>query len=74
MGGCADVGAVRHGRLTPQAIARPISCAFSAWSKAAAAFAADVLNPGGTFRCQGCFRAAWTLALMTQLKRDFATV
>jgi len=39
----------------------------------AAAFAADVLNPGGTFVAK-VFQSGADAALMTQLKRDFATV
>ena len=39
----------------------------------AAAFAADVLNPGGTFVAK-VFQSGADAALMTELKRDFATV
>jgi len=39
----------------------------------AAAFAAEVLNPGGTFVAK-VFQSGADAALMTQLKRDFATV
>jgi len=39
----------------------------------AAAFAADVLNPGGTFVAK-VFQSGADAALMTQLKHDFATV
>src|SRR5437879_7843458 len=39
----------------------------------AAAFAADVLNPGGTFVAK-VFHSGADAALMTQLKQDFATV
>jgi 23S rRNA (uridine2552-2'-O)-methyltransferase len=39
----------------------------------AAAFAADVLNPGGTFVAK-VFQSGADAELMTQLKRDFATV
>jgi 23S rRNA (uridine2552-2'-O)-methyltransferase len=39
----------------------------------AAAFAADVLNPGGTFVAK-VFQSGADAALMTQLKQDFATV
>ena len=39
----------------------------------AAAFAADVLKPGGTLRRQGVSERR-RRALMTQLKHDFATV
>jgi 23S rRNA (uridine2552-2'-O)-methyltransferase len=39
----------------------------------AAAFAADVLNPGGTFVAK-VFQSGADASLMTQLKRDFATV
>ncbi|UGV26308.1 RlmE family RNA methyltransferase [Rhodopseudomonas boonkerdii] len=39
----------------------------------AAAFAADVLKPGGTFIAK-VFQSGADAALMTQLKRDFATV
>ena len=39
----------------------------------AAAFAADVLNPGGTFVAK-VFQSGADAALMTQLKRDFASV
>jgi 23S rRNA (uridine2552-2'-O)-methyltransferase len=39
----------------------------------AAAFAADVLNSGGTFVAK-IFQSGADAALMTQLKRDFATV
>ena len=39
----------------------------------AAAFAADVLNPGGTFVAK-VFQSGADADLMTQLKRDFATV
>jgi 23S rRNA (uridine2552-2'-O)-methyltransferase len=39
----------------------------------AAAFAADVLNPGGTFVAK-VFQSGADAVLMTQLKRDFATV
>jgi 23S rRNA (uridine2552-2'-O)-methyltransferase len=39
----------------------------------AAAFAADVLNPGGTFIAK-VFQSGADAALMTQLKQDFATV
>src|SRR5580700_11568406 len=39
----------------------------------AAAFAADVLNPGGTFVAK-VFQSGADAALMAQLKRDFATV
>src|SRR3984893_17759542 len=39
----------------------------------AAAFAADVLNPGGTFVAK-VFQSGADATLMTQLKRDFATV
>src|ERR1700680_1486091 len=38
----------------------------------AAAFAADVLNPGGTFVAK-VFQSGADAALMTQLKQDFAT-
>ncbi len=39
----------------------------------AAAFAADVLKPGGTFVAK-VFQSGADATLMTQLKRDFATV
>ena len=39
----------------------------------AAAFAADVLNPGGTFLAK-VFQSGADATLMTELKRDFATV
>ena len=39
----------------------------------AAAFASDVLNPGGTFVAK-VFQSGADAALMTQLKQDFATV
>jgi 23S rRNA (uridine2552-2'-O)-methyltransferase len=39
----------------------------------AAAFASDVLNPGGTFVAK-VFQSGADASLMTQLKRDFATV
>jgi 23S rRNA (uridine2552-2'-O)-methyltransferase len=39
----------------------------------AVAFAADVLNPGGTFVAK-VFQSGADAALMTQLKRDFASV
>src|SRR5712671_1107140 len=39
----------------------------------AAAFASDVLNPGGTFVAK-VFQSGADATLMTQLKRDFATV
>ena len=39
----------------------------------AAAFAADVLNPGGTFVAK-VFQSGADATLMTQLKHDFATV
>jgi 23S rRNA (uridine2552-2'-O)-methyltransferase len=39
----------------------------------AAAFATDVLNPGGTFVAK-VFQSGADATLMTQLKRDFATV
>ncbi len=39
----------------------------------AAAFAADVLNPGGTFVAK-VFQSGADATLMTQLKRDFTTV
>lgn len=39
----------------------------------AAAFAAEVLNPGGTFVAK-VFQSGADAALMTELKRDFATV
>src|ERR1700685_3028351 len=39
----------------------------------AAAFAADVLNPGGTFVAK-VFQSGADAALMTELKRDYATV
>jgi 23S rRNA (uridine2552-2'-O)-methyltransferase len=39
----------------------------------AAAFAADVLNPGGTFVAK-VFQSGADATLMTQLKQDFATV
>jgi 23S rRNA (uridine2552-2'-O)-methyltransferase len=39
----------------------------------AAAFAAEVLNPGGTFVAK-VFQSGADAALMTQLKRDFASV
>jgi 23S rRNA (uridine2552-2'-O)-methyltransferase len=39
----------------------------------AAAFASDVLNPGGTFVAK-VFQSGADAALMTQLKHDFATV
>jgi 23S rRNA (uridine2552-2'-O)-methyltransferase len=39
----------------------------------AAAFAAEVLNPGGTFLAK-VFQSGADAALMTELKRDFATV
>jgi 23S rRNA (uridine2552-2'-O)-methyltransferase len=39
----------------------------------AAAFAAEVLNPGGTFVAK-VFQSGADATLMTQLKRDFATV
>jgi 23S rRNA (uridine2552-2'-O)-methyltransferase len=39
----------------------------------AAAFAADVLNPGGTFVAK-VFQSGADAALMTQLKRDFTSV
>ena len=39
----------------------------------AAAFAAEVLNPGGTFVAK-VFQSGADAALMTQLKRDYATV
>jgi 23S rRNA (uridine2552-2'-O)-methyltransferase len=39
----------------------------------AAAFAADVLKPGGTFVAK-VFQSGADAALMTQLKHDFATV
>jgi 23S rRNA (uridine2552-2'-O)-methyltransferase len=39
----------------------------------AAAFAADVLNPGGTFVAK-VFQSGADATLMTELKRDFATV
>ncbi|QWG20397.1 RlmE family RNA methyltransferase [Bradyrhizobium sediminis] len=41
--------------------------------EAAAAFAAEVLNPGGTFVAK-VFQSGADAELMTQLKRDFATV
>ena len=41
--------------------------------EAAAAFAADVLKPGGTFVAK-VFQSGADATLMTQLKRDFATV
>jgi 23S rRNA (uridine2552-2'-O)-methyltransferase len=41
--------------------------------ESAAAFAAEVLNPGGTFVAK-VFQSGADAALMTQLKRDFATV
>ena len=39
----------------------------------AAAFAADVLNPGGTFVAK-VFQSGADAELLTQLKRDFASV
>ena len=39
----------------------------------AAAFAAEVLNPGGTFVAK-VFQSGADAELMTQLKRDYATV
>jgi 23S rRNA (uridine2552-2'-O)-methyltransferase len=39
----------------------------------AAAFAADVLNPGGTFVAK-VFQSGADAELLAQLKRDFATV
>ena len=39
----------------------------------AVAFAAEVLNPGGTFVAK-VFQSGADAALMTELKRDFATV
>jgi len=39
----------------------------------AAAFAAEVLNPGGTFLAK-VFQSGADAALMTELKRDYATV
>ena len=41
--------------------------------EAAAAFAAEVLNPGGTFVAK-VFQSGADATLMTELKRDFATV
>jgi 23S rRNA (uridine2552-2'-O)-methyltransferase len=41
--------------------------------ESAAAFAAEVLNPGGTFVAK-VFQSGADASLMTQLKRDFATV
>ena len=41
--------------------------------ESAAAFAAEVLNPGGTFVAK-VFQSGADAALMTELKRDFATV
>src|SRR6202035_5255621 len=41
--------------------------------ESAAAFAAEVLNPGGTFVAK-VFQSGADAALMTRLKRDFATV
>jgi 23S rRNA (uridine2552-2'-O)-methyltransferase len=41
--------------------------------ESAAAFAAEVLNPGGTFVAK-VFQSGADAVLMTQLKRDFATV
>ena len=41
--------------------------------ESAAAFAGDVLNPGGTFVAK-VFQSGADAALMTELKRDFATV
>jgi 23S rRNA (uridine2552-2'-O)-methyltransferase len=41
--------------------------------EAAAAFAAEVLNPGGTFAAK-VFQSGADATLMTELKRDFATV
>ena len=41
--------------------------------ESAAAFAADVLNPGGTFVAK-VFQSGADATLMTQLKHDFATV
>ena len=40
---------------------------------AAETFAADVLNPGGTFVAK-VFQSGADATLMTELKRDFATV
>src|ERR1700750_1960425 len=41
--------------------------------ESAAAFAAEVLNPGGTF-VEKVFQSGAAATLMTELKRDFATV
>ena len=41
--------------------------------EAAAAFAADVLNPGGTFLAKA-FQSGADAELVAQLKRDFASV
>jgi 23S rRNA (uridine2552-2'-O)-methyltransferase len=44
-----------------------------ALADAAAAFARDVLTPGGSFLCK-VLQGGTEAALLTQLKRDFATV
>jgi 23S rRNA (uridine2552-2'-O)-methyltransferase len=44
-----------------------------ALAEAAAAFARDVLTPGGSFLCK-VLQGGTEAALLTQLKRDFATV
>ncbi len=73
MGGLADVVMSDHGGQAPPATARPISSASSASSRTRQLFAADVLKPGGTFVAK-VFQSGADATLMTQLKRDFATV
>jgi len=60
-------------RPTPPATARPTSCASWAWWKVPLRFAAEVLNPGGTFVAK-VFQSGADAELVTQLKRDFASV
>ena len=72
MGGRADVvmsdmapNTTGHRKTDQLAHRRP--------GRKAAAFAADVLNPGGTFLAK-VFQSGADAELMTQLKRDFASV
>ncbi len=72
MGGRVDV-VLSDMAANPPAIARPTSCASSAWSRAPPPLPPTCSTPA-VLSWPRYFKAAPTRTLMTVLKRDFATV